>query len=143
MAAMAEDEPSRRLSPMIIDDPATKAEVDAAFAAYELALTTNDVAALDGFFVASEAAIRYGAGENLYGYEAIKAFRAVRSPVGLARELERTRIATYGRDLAIAATLFKRDSAPGKVGRQMQTWVRFPEGWRIVAAHISIIDDPA
>jgi hypothetical protein len=93
--------------------------------------------------VASEAAIRYGAGENLYGYEAIKAFRAARSPVGLARKLERTRIATYGRDLAIAATLFKRDSAPGKVGRQMQTWVRFPEGWRIVAAHISIIDDPA
>jgi hypothetical protein len=128
---------------MIIDDPATKAEVDAAFAAYELALTTNDVAALDGFFVESEAAIRYGAGENLYGYETIKAFRAARSPVGLARKLERTRIATYGRDLAIAATLFKRDSAPGKVGRQMQTWVRFPEGWRIVAAHISIIDDPA
>ena len=128
---------------MIIDDPATKAEVEAAFAAYERALTTNDIAALDGFFLTSETAIRYGAGENLYGYEAIKAFRAARSPAGLARKLEQTRIATYGRDLAIAATLFKRDSAPGKVGRQMQTWVRFPEGWRIVAAHISIIDCPA
>jgi hypothetical protein len=128
---------------VITDDPTTKAEVEAAFAAYERALTTNDIAALDGFFQRSETAIRYGAGENLYGYEAIKAFRAARSPAGLARKLEQTRVAAYGLDVAVAATLFKRDSAPGKVGRQMQTWVRFPEGWRIVAAHISIIDDPA
>ena len=127
---------------MIVDDPATSAEVEAAFAAYERALTTNDVAALDTFFLESEGAIRYGVAENLYGYDAIKAFRAARSAVGLARKLERTRIATYGRDLAVAATLFKRAGAPGKVGRQMQTWVRFPQGWRIVAAHVSVIDDP-
>ena len=87
--------------------------------------------------------IRYGAAENLYGYAAIKAFRAARSPAGLARTLEKTRIVAYGRDLAVAATLFRRDSAPGKIGRQMQTWVRFPEGWRIVAAHVSVIDEPA
>ena len=87
-------------------------------------------------------AIRYGATENLYGIEEIRAFRAARSPVGLSRTLERTQITTYGRDLAIAATLFRRANAPGKIGRQMQTWARFPEGWRIVAAHVSIIDEP-
>ncbi len=127
---------------MIVDDPATRAEVEAAFAAYEQALVTNDVAALDAFFFPGETAVRYGAGENLYGYAEIKAFRAARSPAGLARLLEKTRITSYGRDLAVAATLFRRDSAPGKVGRQMQTWVRFPEGWRIVAAHVSVIDEP-
>ena len=128
---------------MIVDDPAVKAEVEAVFAAYERALVTNDVAALDAFFLPSEDAIRYGAGENLYGYAAIRAFRAARSPAGLARRLDRTRIVTYGRDLAVAATLFRRENAPGKVGRQMQTWVRFPEGWRIAAAHVSVIDEPS
>jgi hypothetical protein len=127
---------------VIVDDPAVKAEVEAVFATYERALVANDVAALDGFFVASDAAIRYGVAENLYGYDAIAAFRAARPAVGLARRLEKTRIVTYGRDVAIAATLFRRDGAPGKVGRQMQTWVRFPEGWRIVAAHVSVIDEP-
>ena len=124
---------------MIIDDPAVKAELEAAFAAYEKALTTNDVAALDGFFHAAPTSVRYGGGENLYGYEEIKAFRAARSPVGLMRTLERTQITTYGRDMAVASTLFRRESSPGRIGRQMQTWVRFPEGWRIVAAHVSVI----
>jgi ketosteroid isomerase-like protein len=127
---------------MTVDDPATKAEVEAAFSNYERALMANDVEALDKFFVQTEAAIRYGGGENLYGISAIRAFRAARSPVGLARKLESTRIVTYGHDCAVAATLFHRESAPGKVGRQMQTWVRLPEGWRIVAAHVSIIDEP-
>jgi hypothetical protein len=127
---------------MIVDDPETRAEVEAAFAAYERAVVSNDVPALDAFFWPSESAIRYGGTENLYGYAAIKAFRAARSPAGLARGLYRTRISTFDSDLAVAATLFRRDSAPGKVGRQMQTWVRFPEGWRIVAAHVSVIDDP-
>ena len=127
---------------MIIDDPAVKAEVEAAFAAYETALTTNDVAALDGFFHDAPTSVRYGGGENLYGYDAIKAFRAARSPAGLSRRLERTQVTTYGNDLAVASTLFRRDNAPGKVGRQMQTWVRFAQGWRIVAAHVSVIDEP-
>jgi Protein of unknown function (DUF3225) len=126
---------------MIINDLLIKAEVEAEFAAYERALVSNDVEALDNFFLDSESAVRYGVGENLYGYAAIKAFRAGRSPAGLARKLERTAITTYGHDLAIAATLFRRDNAPGKIGRQMQTWVRFPEGWRIVAAHVSVIED--
>ncbi len=127
---------------MIIDDPETKAEVEAAFAAYEQALTTNDVAALDGFFRDAPTSVRYGGTENLYGFAEIKAFRAARSPVGLARRLEKTQVTAYGRDMAVAATLFRRDSAPGKIGRQLQTWVRFPEGWRIVAAHVSLIDEP-
>src|SRR5580658_1498468 len=128
---------------MRIDEGNAKAEVEAAFAAYERALIANDVAALDRFFLPSEGVIRYGATENLYGYEAIKAFRAARSPQSPARRLEKTRIVAYGRDCAIAATLFRRDNAPGKIGRQMQAWIRFPEGWRIVAAHVSVIDEPA
>jgi len=127
---------------MIVNDLMVQAEVEAEFAAYEQALVNNDVAALDNFFAQTAYAIRYGQTENLYGYDAIKAFRATRSPAGLARNLEQTRIAAYGRDLAVAATLYRRDEAPGKVGRVMQTWVRFPEGWRIVAAHASVIDDP-
>ena len=79
--------------------------------------------------------------ENLYGYAEIKAFRAARSPAGLARKLEKTVITTYGKDFAVAATLFRRDSAPGKIGRQMQTWARLPQGWRVVAAHVSTIGE--
>ena len=124
---------------MIVDDAATLAEVTALFEAYERALVGNDVAALDGFFRDSEQSIRYGVGENLYGAAAIRAFRAARSPAGLARKLERTQITTYGKDFAVAATLFRRDGST-KIGRQMQTWARFPEGWRIVAAHVSLID---
>jgi hypothetical protein len=127
---------------MIVNDLLIQAEVQAEFDAYEKALVTNDVEALDNFFADSEYAIRFGATENLFGYEAIKAFRSGRSPAGLARELVKTNIVTYGHDLAITATLFRRDNAPGKIGRQMQTWVRFPEGWRIVAAHVSVIADP-
>jgi hypothetical protein len=123
----------------VIDDPAVVAEVSAEFERYEHALVTNDVAALDAFFWNDPRAIRYGGGENLYGYAAIRAFRAGRSPAGLARSLAQTQITAYGRDCAVAATLFRRDGQPGKVGRQMQTWVRFPEGWKIVAAHVSVI----
>ncbi len=124
-----------------INDPATVAEVEAAFAVYETALVTNDVAALDALFWVDQRTIRYGGGENLYGYAAIAAFRAARSPAGLARGLEKTVITTFGRDFATASTLFRRDSLPGRIGRQMQTWVRMAEGWRVVAAHVSVIDD--
>ncbi|MGH6767650.1 MAG: oxalurate catabolism protein HpxZ [Xanthobacteraceae bacterium] len=128
---------------MEIDLPEVVAEVQAEFDGYERALIANDVEALDGFFHDDARTTRYGGGENLYGYAAIKAFRAARSPTGLARTLSRTVITTYGRDLAVASTLFHRASAPGKVGRQMQTWVRFPAGWRVVAAHVSAIDEPS
>ncbi|MCJ2096201.1 oxalurate catabolism protein HpxZ [Methylobacterium sp. J-072] len=125
---------------MVIDDPAVRVEVEAAFRAYEIALTTNDVATLEALFQDDPRTIRYGAGENLYGMDAIRAFRRARSPVGLERMLAQTVITTYGRDFATAMTLFTRDNAPGKTGRQSQTWVHFPEGWRVVAAHVSVIE---
>ena len=127
---------------MQVDLPDVLAEVTEQFARYEKALVTNDVAVLDQLFRADSRTLRYGIGENLYGHVAITAFRAARSPAGLMRRTARTVIATYGRDTAVASTLFYRDAAPGKVGRQMQTWVRFSEGWKIVAAHVSIIDEP-
>jgi hypothetical protein len=128
---------------MQVDLPEVLTEVTAQFARYEQALVSNDVAVLDELFRADSRTLRYGVGENLYGYEAIMAFRAARSPIGLNRTTDKTVITAYGRDTAVASTLFYRDTLPGKVGRQMQTWVRFPEGWRIVAAHVSIIAEPA
>ena len=127
---------------MDIDLPEVVAEVREAFALYEKALVENDVPALNAMFRDDARTVRYGAGEILYGYDAIKAFRAARSPVALGRTLSRTVITTYGREFAVAATLYERPSAPGKIGRQMQTWVKFPEGWRVVAAHVSLIDPP-
>jgi len=127
---------------MQVDLPDVLAEVTEQFARYEEALVSNDVAVLDALFRPDSRTLRYGSGENLYGYDAIMAFRAARSPAGLMRRTAGTVITTYGRDAAVASTLFYRDSAPGKVGRQMQTWVRFPEGWKIVAAHVSVIDEP-
>jgi hypothetical protein len=127
---------------MQVDLPDVLAEVTEQFARYEKALVSNDVAVLDELFRADGRTLRYGIGENLYGYDAIMAFRAARSPAGLMRKTAKTVITSYGRDSAVASTLFYRDAAPGRVGRQMQTWVRFPEGWKIVAAHVSIIDEP-
>ncbi len=126
---------------MEIDLPEVLAEVTAQFARYEQALVTNDIAVLGELFRDDPRTLRYGIAENLYGYQAIAAFRAARSPAGLMRRTEKTVITTYGRDAAVASTLFYRETAPGKVGRQMQTWIRFAEGWRIVAAHVSIIDE--
>src|ERR1700755_1271739 len=114
---------------MEIDLPDVLAEVTAQFARYEQALVSNDVAVLDELFRNDSRTLRYGIGENLYGYEQIMAFRAARSPVGLMRRTEKTVITTYGRDTAVASTLFYRDAWSGrKVGRPMQTWGRFSEG---------------
>ncbi len=107
---------------------------------YETALVTNDVATLGELIWHSEPPLRCGIAEILYGHDEISAFRAARSPVGLMRRISRTVVTTYGRDYATASTLFERDTVPGKIGRQMQTWARMPEGWRIVAAHVSLID---
>jgi hypothetical protein len=126
---------------MDVDLPEVVAEVTAAFDRYEKALVTNDVAVLDDVFRVDPRTIRYGTQEILYGFDAIAAFRAARSPTGLNRSLSRTVITTYGRDFAVASTLFYRETMPGKVGRQMQTWVRFADGWHVVAAHVSVIDE--
>ena len=124
---------------MDINITEVKAEVEAAFAEYEKALISNDVETLDRLFLDSPNTIRYGATENLYGYAEIAAFRAGRPSAGLERSLERTVITTYGRDMATAWTMFRRPSLTGKVGRQSQVWARTPEGWRVVAAHVSVI----
>jgi hypothetical protein len=122
----------------VINDPAVRAEVQAVFARYEDALVNNRVEVLDELFWRSPHTVRYGATENLVGYEAIAAFRAARSPVGLARTLSNTVITTFGRDCATAMTEFRREGSTA-VGRQSQTWVRLPEGWRVVAAHVSLL----
>ena len=125
---------------MKINDPKVVAEIEAAFAEYEAALVGNDVATLTRLFWNSPLTIRYGIAEILHGADEIAAFRGGRSPVGLARSLSRTVITTFGDDFATASTLFHRETVPGKVGRQMQSWARLSKGWRIVAAHVSLID---
>ena len=125
---------------MEIDLPEVVAEVQVEFDRYEKALGDNDVAVLNSIFRNDPRTIRYGGTENLYGFAEIEGFRAARTPPG-RRTISKTVISTYGRDYAVASTLFRRAAMPGKVGRQMQTWVRFPEGWRVVAAHVSFIDE--
>ncbi|GAP34952.1 oxalurate catabolism protein HpxZ [Piscinibacter sakaiensis] len=125
-----------------INRPEVLAEVQAVFARYEDALVHNRIEVLDELFWPSPATVRYGTAENLVGIDAIRAFRAARPSAGLARRLANTVITTYGRDTATAMTEFHRDGSP-RVGRQSQTWVRFAAGWRVVAAHVSVIDPPA
>ncbi len=123
---------------MIIDDPAAKAELESAFAAYETALMQNDVAALDGFFWPSELALRFGAGESLFGHTRISAFRAARTGGSPRRMLRNTQIICFGPNHGVATTEFLRDGEARR-GRQTQVWVRLPElGWRIVSAHVSL-----
>lgn len=121
-----------------INLPEVVAEVAAAFGRYEAALVANDVAVLQELFWDSPLTIRYGVAENLYGWEEIGSFRAARPPVDLDRDLLRTVITTYGRDLATASTEYRRRQS-GRVGRQSQTWLRTEAGWRVVAAHVSLL----
>ena len=127
---------------MTINLPTVLAEVTAAFARYEQALVSNDVTVLDELFWNSPHTLRYGVTENLHGYEAIQAFRAGRPAQGLARMLENTVVTTYGTEFATANTEFRREGS-SKTGRQSQTWMRTPEGWRVVSAHVSLLTVPA
>lgn len=120
-----------------IDDEAVRAEVRAAFDAYEAALVTNDVATLNALFWRDPRTVRFGPGDARYGHAAIAAFRAGRDTADLDRTLERVRITTFGADCAVALAEYRRTGS-GRGGRQSQTWVRFAEGWRIVAAHVSL-----
>ncbi len=123
---------------MDINRPEVLREVSDVFARYEAALVGNDTATLAALFWHADAVVRYGAGENLVGIEAIRAFRAARPSAGLSRTLANTVITTFGSDFATAMTEYHREGSP-RVGRQSQTWVRFDEGWRVVAAHVSLI----
>ena len=123
---------------MDINLPDVHAEVLAVFARYEDALVNNKVDVLDELFWPSPHTVRYGTGENLGGIEAIRAFRLARPATGLARTLQHTVVTTYGRDFATAMTEFRREGSD-RAGRQSQAWVRLPEGWRVVAAHVSLL----
>ena len=123
---------------MQINDPVALAELTLAFAEYEQALVTNDIATLDRLFWNSPHTLRYGVGENLYGFEAIQEFRNSRPAQGLARTVTRTSLTTFGSDYGVANIEFVRAGSE-RIGRQSQSWVRFDEGWRVVAAHVSLI----
>lgn len=122
---------------MIFNDPAVVVEVRLAFEQYEAALLANDTEALDAFFLHREDIVRYGVNEVQHGIAEIRAFRSRQHP--FERRLDRISIVTYGNDLATASTLFYRDDVPGQLGRQQQTWVRTHHGWRVAAAHVSMI----
>ncbi|WP_187973145.1 oxalurate catabolism protein HpxZ [Aquibium microcysteis] len=125
---------------MVVNDSETLAQATAVFEAYEAALLANDNPTLEAMFMPSPLTIRYGVAEVQHGYEEIRAFRKAQAP--FERRLARTVITTYGTDFAIASTLFFRDDFPGEVGRQMQTWVRTGDGWKVAAAHVSMMPDP-
>ena len=119
---------------MRINDPQVLAEVNESFQRYQDAIIANDVPVLNELFWNNDITLRYGAGENLYGHAAIAGFRSARNPAGVAREEPKRVVTTYGRDYATTNIEFTRG---GRSGRQSQAWVRMPEGWRIVAAHVS------
>mmetsp|Transcript_67306 Transcript_67306/g.139591 ORF Transcript_67306/g.139591 Transcript_67306/m.139591 type:complete len:147 (+) Transcript_67306:42-482(+) len=121
-----------------INDPQVLEEVKKEFLLYESALCKNDVKALDRFFFDNPSTVRFGTAENLYGYEAIRAFREGRSPPG-DRRILRSLITTYGPDFAVANLEFQRDGS-SKIGRQSQTWLRTPGGWKVVSAHVSMME---
>jgi hypothetical protein len=125
---------------MRINDPETAAELQALYAQYETALVTNDAETLTRIFWASPHVTRFGMTENLHGIDEIIAFRKGRSPANLARNVRRMDIVTFGRDYGSITLEFER-TVNGKTvsGRQTQVWVRLPEGWRIVAAHVSVL----
>jgi hypothetical protein len=124
---------------MEINRPEVLREVNEEFERYEKAVTSNDVAVLDQLFWVSPHTLRYGATENLYGYDDIRKFRAARAAQGLMRTVRRRVITTYGDSFATANIEFEREGS-SKTGRQSQTWVRMPEGWRVVAAHVSLVE---
>ena len=122
---------------MEINNPQVLAEVNHAFQRYQDAIISNDVAVLNELVWDDPLTLRYGTGENLYGHAAIAGFRSARTPAGLARVDTKRVVTTYGRDYATTNIEFTRQ---GRLGRQSQAWARMPEGWRIVAAHVSYMD---
>jgi Protein of unknown function (DUF3225) len=139
---LSAQQPNVPTAAMVIDLPDVVAEVKAAYDRYNDAVNLGNIAILNSTFRNDPRTIRYGQAENLYGYKEIEGFRATARPLDPPRTLSKTVITTYGRDFAVASTLTYRANQPGSVGRQMQTWVRFPDGWRVVAAHVSTIDAP-
>jgi Protein of unknown function (DUF3225) len=120
--------------------PEVVAELQELYPLYEQALVTNDVETLVSMFWASPEVMRFGVTENLYGHEELEAFRKNRPAANLARTVKRLEIVSFGRDFGSITLEFERDTAKEIVrGRQSQVWVRFPQGWRIVSAHVSLL----
>lgn len=121
---------------MTIDDPALLAEVTRAFYEYERALMADDIRAMDALFHDAPTTNRYGVGEVLYGIGEIRAFRKGRggSP---QRRLGQVAITVYGDGFATADAEFFRENSDRR-GRQTQSWVKFPDGWKVVSAHVSL-----
>lgn len=142
MGPLLAQQPNTLTAGMEIDLPEVVAEVKAAYDRYNEAINSGNIAVLNATFRNDPRTIRYGLAENLYGYKEIEGFRASAPPLVPPRTLSKTVITTYGRNFAVASTLTHRANTPGRVGRQTQTWVRFPEGWRVVEAHVSTIDEP-
>jgi len=140
--AFSAQQPNMPAAAMAVDLPDVVAEVKVAYDRYNDAVNAGNIATLNSTFRNDPRTIRYGQGENLYGYNEIANFRAAARPLDPPRTLSKTVITTYERDYAVASTLTYRANQPGKVGRQMQTWVRFLDGWHVVAAHVSTIDEP-
>jgi hypothetical protein len=124
---------------MEINRPDVLAEVTEKFLQYERAINTNDIEVLDGSFLDSAQTIRFGITEELWSYDEIQAFRRTRNTAGTPRQLVKYLITTYGKNLAVANAVFRRDGV-NKIGRQSQTWVKFDIGWKVVAAHVSLVD---
>ena len=125
---------------MTINDPEIVAELQALYPRYEQALMANDAETLTKMFWASPRAMRFGVTENLYGIDEIEAFRKGRAAVNLARTVKRLDVVTFGRDFGSVTLEFERTiNGQTTSGRQSQVWVRFPEGWRIVSAHVSVL----
>jgi ketosteroid isomerase-like protein len=124
---------------MKLNEPATVAEVREAFERYERALLSNDNDTLLGMFLDDPRTVRYGVSEVQHGFAEIAAFRKGQAP--FERELSATVVTTYGDNCATVSTLFRRPDQPGQVGRQMQTWIRTAGGWRVAAAHVSLMQE--
>jgi hypothetical protein len=139
---LSAQQPNVSTAAMAIDLPDVVVEVKAAYDRYNDAVNSGNIPILNSTFRNDPRTIRYGQAENLYGYKEIEGFRATARPLDPPRTLSKTVITTYGRDFAVASTLTYRANQPGRVGRQMQTWVRFPDGWHVVAAHVSTMDAP-
>jgi hypothetical protein len=126
-----------RTSMVTINDPAILAEVSVAFDAYEVALMTNDIEAMDALFWHSPLTVRYGAGDAQYGIDEIREFRKARAGGSPQRQVVRRSVTTFGPHFAATNIEFIREDSPA-IGRQSQSWTKFPEGWRIVSAHVSL-----
>jgi hypothetical protein len=126
----------------MINHAAIVAELTDLYLQYETALCNNDLETMDSLFWHSAEVVRFGTTENLYGIEAIRHFRQNRPTSNLERKISHLQVITFGQETASVTVEFQRSIAGVlRAGRQSQTWYRFPEGWKIVSAHVSLLPE--